>query len=164
MNSLVRGVTTLGLGVALTAVVAVTAQAQTRSVPVTELPEVVKQAALKDHPHGTISAASKVTKGNDVVYEVSVKDAGKTTKIAIKPDGSYPPGPPDTRSQSISPDQLPANVKQAALSGHPNGTISSATKLTKNSQVYYQVKVKDGPQTISMTIGADGKLLPAVIK
>jgi len=164
MNTFVRGAGRCGLGLVLAVAFGVVVFAQTKSVPVAQLPDAVRQAALKNHPQGTITAASTVTKGKDVVYEVSVKDAGKTTKVAVNPDGSYPPGPPQSPSQSIPPAQLPDNVRQAALSGHPNGTISSATKVTKNSQVYYQLKVKDGPQTISMTVGADGKLLPAVIK
>ena len=55
-----------------------------------DLPQAVQAAVMKAHPNGTIVSAAKSMRGGDTVYAVHVSDAGKTTTMMLKEDGTMP--------------------------------------------------------------------------
>ncbi len=63
--------------------------------------------------------------------------------------------------EKVTPADLPAAVTDAVMKAHPKGTITSATKWTKGSDVSYSVSVKDGTKTAKVMVGADGTIAPA---
>jgi hypothetical protein len=52
-----------------------------------DLPQAVRDAVMKAHPSGTISSVSTSGMGADMVYNVRVMDAGKSSTMHLKADG-----------------------------------------------------------------------------
>jgi hypothetical protein len=65
--------------------------AKPETVKPADLPKPVTDAVMKAHPKGEITTATKSMKGSDTVYTVSVKDAGKTSKMMLTADGKTVP-------------------------------------------------------------------------
>jgi hypothetical protein len=55
-----------------------------------DLPKAVTDAVMKAHPKGTIASATKGMRGTDTVFNVKVSDAGKTSTMVLKEDGTMP--------------------------------------------------------------------------
>jgi len=53
-----------------------------------DLPQPVRDAAMKAHPSGTISSVTTSMSGSDTIYNVHVTDAGKATTMHLKADGT----------------------------------------------------------------------------
>jgi hypothetical protein len=68
------------------------AAAKPEVVKPADLPKPVTDAVMKAHPKGEITTATKSMKGTDPWYTVSVKDAGKTSKMVL--DAMGKPAPP----------------------------------------------------------------------
>ena len=53
-----------------------------------DLPKAVSDAVMKAHPGATISSVTKTMQGTDTVYVVKVSDAGKSSTMRLKEDGT----------------------------------------------------------------------------
>jgi hypothetical protein len=57
-----------------------------------DLPAAVRDAVMKAHPSGTIAGVTTSMAGSDTVYNVKVTDAGKTSTMHLKADGTMAGG------------------------------------------------------------------------
>ena len=57
------------------------------TVAATELPAEAQQIIKSKYPKGVVSRAEKVTKGNTIKYEVSIRNGKKRTGLAFDADG-----------------------------------------------------------------------------
>ena len=57
------------------------------TIAVTELPADAQQLIKSKYPKGVVSRAEKVTEGNTIKYEVSIRNGKKRTSLAFDADG-----------------------------------------------------------------------------
>ena len=58
------------------------------SLPVSELPDVIRSAAEKQYPKSKISLCEKVTKGSVIQYELVVTSGKQKYELVLNPDGT----------------------------------------------------------------------------
>lgn len=58
------------------------------SLPVSELPDVIRSAAEKQYPNSKISLCEKVSKGTNMQYELVVTTGKQKYELVLNPDGT----------------------------------------------------------------------------
>ncbi len=134
-------------------------RADEEKVPLEKVPKAVLEAAKKRFPKAAVIGASKETEKDKTVYEVELKDAGKTIDVTLTPEGVI-----TTIEKQIDAKELPKAVTDALEKKYAKATFKTleavySVKDGKEALDYYEVLlVTAEKKTIEVEIFADGKI------
>lgn len=172
----------VALAVAIVAIASPPAEAQQKAaqqtVTVADLPAAVTASIAKTYPGSTIVTAAKVSRGKQERYELSVRPTADAAPIPVmvSPEGviatkgkagAAPPAGKGARKagaaaapQPFPIADLPKAVVKAVKDAYPKDTITSATKSTSGSKVFFTVTLNDVSSAAPMhvTITEDGQI------
>lgn len=119
----------------LTLTVAVeTARADESKVPLGDVPKAGLEAVKTMFPNAEITGAAKETEHDKTVYEVTLKQLGRTIDVTVGTDGKI-----QVVEKEIAEKDLPAKVRRALDAKYPKATY----KIVEQVDV-----VKDGKATL----------------
>jgi hypothetical protein len=153
------------LSVAAVLVGAVLVGAAEEKVPLDKLPEVVKKAVKKRFPKLKISGASREKDGDKLVFEVSLKKAGKNIDVTVTEDGAI-----TLIEREIAFNDLPKAVARTFRKKYPKAKckiIETVTKVAggKETLKYYEATLTPaGGKEQEVKVLPDGKIKPAEAK
>jgi hypothetical protein len=134
-------------------------RADEEKVPLDKVPKAVLEAAKKRFPKAEVVGASKETEKDKTVYEVELKEAGKTIDVTLTPEGVI-----TTIEQQIDAKDLPKAVAEALDKKYPKATYKIVeavygVKGGKESLDFYEVLlVTAEKKEIEVQILPDGKI------
>jgi uncharacterized membrane protein YkoI len=140
-------------------VLAAPVRADEEKVPLDKVPKAVLEAAKKRFPKAEVVGASKETADGKTVYEVELKEAGKTIDVTLTPEGVI-----TTIEQQIDAKDLPKPVAEALEKKYPKATYKLveavyAVKDGKEALDFYEaVLVTADKKEIEVQVLADGKI------
>ena len=115
-------------------------------------PAPVIEGVKKACPKCVINTVKKEKEKGQTVYEVETKEGAISRDFMVKPDGSILES-----EESIDASTLPKAVADAIKAAHPKATIQLAEKLTRGTEVLYEIALKDGGKKLSLTLDSAGK-------
>jgi hypothetical protein len=134
-------------------------RADEEKVPLDKVPKAVLDAAKKRFPKAEVVGASKETENDKTVYEIELKENGKTIDVTITPEGVI-----TTIEQQIDAKDLPKAVSEALEKKYAKATYKTieavySVKDGKESLDFYEVLlVTAEKKEIEVKILADGKI------
>lgn len=140
-------------------VFAVAARADEEKVPLDKLPKGVLEVAKKRFPKAEVVGASKETEKDKTVYEVELKEAGKTIDVTLTPEAAIV-----LIEQEIDAKELPKAVTAALEKKYPKATYKIveavyAVKEGKEALDFYEVLVVTADKKeVEVKLTADGKI------
>lgn len=140
-------------------VFAVATRADEEKVPLDKLPKGVLEAAKKRFPKAEVVGASKETEKDKTVYEVELKENGKTIDVTLTPEGAIV-----LIEQEIDAKDLPKAVTAALEKKYPKATYKIveavyAVKDGKEALDFYEVLVATADKKeVEVKLTAEGKI------
>ena len=138
---------------------AAAAAADEEKVPLDKAPKAVLDAAKKRFPKAEVVGVSKETEKDKTVYEVELKENGKTIDVTLTPDGAV-----TAIEQEIDAKELPKAVAEALDKKYPKATYNSvevvyAVTDGKESLDFYEVELTTADKKVfEVKLAADGKI------
>lgn len=120
------------------------------------LPPVVLSAFKTAYPKADIIGTSKETEEGVTYFEVESLDGTLRRDLLYAGDGKSV-----EIEEVISPDTLPAAVKQAVLKAHPGGKILKAEAMTRSGQHLFELSVEDNGKKFSLIVDPSGEIIKA---
>lgn len=134
-------------------------RADEEKVPLDKVPKAVLEAATKRFPKAEVIGASKETEKDKTIYEVELKQDGKTIDVTLTPEGVI-----TTIEQQIDAKDLPKAVAEALDKKYPKATYKIieavyAVKDGKEGLDFYEVLLATAEKKeLEVQILADGKI------
>jgi hypothetical protein len=134
-------------------------RADEEKVPLDKVPKAVLEAAKKRFPKAEVVGASKEAEKEKTVYEVELKQGGKTIDVTLTPEGVI-----TTIEQQIDAKDLPKAVAEALDKKYPKAAHKIieavyAVKSGKESLDFYEVLlVTSEKKEVEVQIFPDGKI------
>lgn len=131
-------------------------------VPISELPAVVRDAALKRVPGGTITGAEREIKLAGSCWEVKLNSNNRGWEVVVDDNGKVL-----ETEQELRRDEAPAAVLAAADKAIPGSTFVSVERIEntespgKIETSYHVKRTRDGA-SYKITLAPDGKVLRKV--
>jgi hypothetical protein len=143
---------TIAMGLILSVV---PTRADEEKTPLDKVPAAALQAVKKRFPDAQISGASKETEDGKTVYEVTLKDKGRTVEVTSTADGTLL-----TIEREIPMKEIPEVVKKAFDAKNANVKVQSIEEVikvegAKETLQYYEFHL---PGDVEVCIHPDGKL------
>ncbi len=125
-------------------------------IKVEDLPKSVLKAAKKAFPEAKVVGAAKETEDGETIYEVMLKEDGKSIDLGINDEGEI-----EAIEKEIEVEDLPKAVTRAAAKKFPNGKILKAEEVSdEDDVVIYEVQIKVGDKDpIEVVMSPNGKIL-----
>jgi Peptidase propeptide and YPEB domain/Putative beta-lactamase-inhibitor-like, PepSY-like len=144
----------LAIAVGLILVVGST-RADEEKTPLDKVPAAALQAVKKRFPDAQISGASKETENGKTVYEVTLKDKGRTVEVTATAEGTLL-----TIEREIPMKEVPEVVKKAFDAKSADAKVQSIEEVikvegAKETLQYYEFHL---PGDVEVCIYPDGKL------
>jgi hypothetical protein len=152
----------VAIGVVMLAVLGIaagTARSAESKVQLNELPKGGLDAVKGMFPKGLITGAAKETEDDKTVYEVTLKEMGRTIDVTIGTDGQI-----QVVEREIASKDLPVAVRRALEGRYPQAIYKivervEAFKAGKASLDFFEVLLQtSGGQTIEVQIAPDGTI------
>ncbi len=128
--------------------------AQERKIGRKEVPAAVLAAFGKVYPHARIRGTSTEVEKGTTYYEIESLDGTQVRDILYLADGTAA-----EIEEVVAPGALPAPVKAAVGKEFAKAGIAKAEKVTKESDVSYEVHVSLGLKKGSILVDPSGKIL-----
>ena len=132
-------------------------RADEEKVPLDKAPKAVLEAAKKRFPKAEVVGVSKEGEKDKLVYEVELKEAGKTIDVTLTPEGVI-----TVIEQEIDAKDLPKAVSEALDKKYPKAKfniveIVYAVKGGKENLDFYEVELTAADKKVyEVKIAADG--------
>lgn len=131
-------------------------------VPVSELPAIVREAAMSKVPGGTITGAEREFKIEGGCWEVKLRHQNRDWECVVDEQGKV-----IETERELRRDEAPAEVLAAADAAIPGGAFVSIesiehTKSMDKSETCYHVKKTRNGASYKIVIAPDGKVLRKV--
>ena len=130
------------------------AQAQEKKLSKKDIPAPVLAAFHKAYPKATIRAAAEEKKDGKITFEIESLDGKTARDLQYEADGTVV-----EIEETIAITEIPEAAKAAVTGKHPKGKIVKAEKVTKGSEVSYDIEIKTRKGKVSMDMDASGKVL-----
>jgi uncharacterized membrane protein YkoI len=133
-------------------------QAQDEKVAPDKLPPKVAEVVKARFPGATITAATKATENNEVIYDIEMTKDGKKHEIDLKEDGTI-----INIEHEIAATALPAAITSAVKAKYPGCTIKEVMQINvlkdnKETLDEYEVIIETADKKeLELAISADGK-------
>jgi len=134
-----------------------TSSAQEKKIKPKNLPAAVKSAFKNEYPNAKIIGASTEKEKGRRYYEIESKDGTVGRDLLYTADGKV-----TEIEETIPASALPSEVMNSLSKEYPKATIQKAEKLTKGSELTYELKVKIGKKTKEIVFDPAGKIVPKV--
>ena len=116
------------------------------------VPAAVHTSFLTAYPKATIRDCSKEIEKGKVAYEISSIEDKTHRDILYQEDGTV-----IVVEEAISSGDLPEPVRLAISKKYPKGPITLAERLTRDSTVSYEIRLKHRGKTLELVYDPDGK-------
>src|SRR6478736_4892021 len=100
-------------------------RADEEKVPLDKVPKAVLEAAKKRFPKAEVVGASKETEKDKTVYEVELKEGGKTIDVTLTPEGTI-----TVIERQIDAKELPKAVTETLDKEYPKATYKVVEEVT----------------------------------
>ena len=128
--------------------------AQDRKISKNDVPAPVLEAFARAYPHATIRGTSTEVENGRTYYEIESLDGTQARDILYLPDGTAA-----EIEEVVAATALPAPVKRGVENEFAKAKIAKAEKVTKGTQISYEVHVSQGSKTGSIVVDPSGKVL-----
>jgi len=132
---------------------------QEEKVAKKDVPAAVIAAFEKAYPKATIRGYAREKEGGKLFYEIESVEGKVTRDILYNPDGSVA-----EIEEGIATSDLPQSAQEAIRKQYPKATVRKAERITHNSKIGYEVKLKQGKQAIELVFVSSGKMLKSTAK
>jgi hypothetical protein len=135
-------------------------RAQEEPVPQDKITKAVMNALLAKFPQAKIDKCVKEKEGNDVIYDIEFKQAGRNCEADIKEDGTYL-----NYEKAIAARDLPRAVKEAIEKRYPRATLDEIMEETEvkgkdeKLSAYEVVLVTADKRSVEVRLSPEGKIL-----
>jgi hypothetical protein len=123
-----------------------------QAVKCDKVPAAVTTAFKTAYPKATIRDCSKEVEKGKVAYEVSSIEDKTHRDILYHEDGTV-----IVVEEAIPAGDLPQPVRLAIGKKYPKGPITLAERLTRDSTVSYEIRLKHRGKTLELVYDPDGK-------
>ncbi len=134
-------------------------RADEEKVPLDKVPKAVLEAAKKRFPKADIVGASKEGEDGKTVYEVELKEGGKTIDVTLTPEGTI-----TLIEKQIDAKDLPKAVAETLDKEYPKAKLKIVEEVTavkdgKEVVDFYEALLATADKKeIEVQIAADGKV------
>jgi len=128
------------------------ASAQEQAIKCDKVPAAVTTAFKTAYPKATIRDCSKEIEKGKVAYEISSIEDKTHRDILYHEDGTV-----IVVEEAIPSGDLPEPVRLAISKKYPKGPITLAERLTRDSTVSYEIRLKSRGKTLELVYDPDGK-------
>jgi Putative beta-lactamase-inhibitor-like, PepSY-like len=131
------------------------ASAQEQAIKCDKVPAAVTSAFKTAYPKATIRDCSKEIEKGKTAYELSSIEDKTRRDILYHEDGTV-----IVVEEAIPEGDLPEPVRLAISKKYPKGPITLAERLTRDSTVSYEVRLKHRGKLLELVYSPDGKEEP----
>ncbi|MDP4114590.1 MAG: PepSY-like domain-containing protein [Bacteroidota bacterium] len=117
------------------------------------IPQVVLDSFNKSYPKAIIRGTDIEKEDGKTFYEIESLDGKVKRDLLFLPDGKIA-----EIEETISPNDLPAVIKNSITSAMPKAKILKAEMITKNDVISYELIVKDGKFKKEIALDKAGKI------
>jgi uncharacterized membrane protein YkoI len=130
------------------------AAAQEKKISAKEMPAPVIAAFKTAYPGASIRGYSREKENGRTYYEIESREGQVSRDVLYNPDGTVA-----EIEETIDPNDLPAEVRQAVQSRYPKGVIAKAEKTVAGDKVSYEVRIRQGIKRVTIELDPNGQLL-----
>jgi uncharacterized membrane protein YkoI len=105
-------------------------------IPLEKVPKAVLDAVKAKFPKAKLVSAEKEKEDGKVVYEINIKDGGKTVEVTVTPEGKIV-----SVEKTIAEKDLPEAVTEAFKKKYPGATVKLVEEVTKGDKVYFELQI-----------------------
>lgn len=128
------------------------ASAQEQTIKCDKVPAAVRTAFQTAYAKATIKDCAKEVEKDKVAYEISSIENKTSRDILYYEDGTL-----IVVEEVIPSADLPEPVRLAIGKKYPKGPITLAERLTRDSAVTYEIRLKDRGKTVELVYDPGGK-------
>jgi hypothetical protein len=128
--------------------------AQDKKISRKDVPAAVLAAFGKAYPHAKIKGTSTETEKGTTYYEIESMDGTQARDILYLADGTA-----SEVEEVVAASSLPGPVKSAVGNEFPKAKIAKAEKVTKGTDVSYEVHVSLGSKKGSILLSPSGTVV-----
>src|SRR2546422_680314 len=139
--------------IAISFCLAAVASAQEKGIRAKDVPAPVIAAAAKAYPNARIVGWAREIDSGKTFYEAEMREGQTKRDVAFMPDGTI-----DLVEEEIALAQVPAAVQDALKARYPRAVINQAERLTRGSEVQYELHVGRAPKK-EVVFMPDGKFV-----
>ncbi len=119
-----------------------------------EAPKAVMTAFHKAYPKAEIKNVGLETTDSATYFEIESVDGSVRRDILYTENGSA-----FEIEESVSPGDLPANIKKALAAKYPDGELKKAEKISRGDTTQFEILLRNHKESVEVTIDASGKIL-----
>jgi hypothetical protein len=135
------------------------AGAQEKTIRKKDVPAAVISAFQKAYPDAKMKGFAAETEHGTLYYEVESVRGKQTVDALLLPDGTF-----YEIEEAMTAKDLPAAVSGAVKAKHPKAKFQKAEKVTRGTEISYDLSATEGKSKISLTIDPNGKILKEATK
>jgi hypothetical protein len=128
------------------------ASAEEQTIKCDQVPPAVHKAFQTAYPKAMIRDCSKEVEKGKTAYEISSLEDKTRRDILYYEDGTIV-----VVEEAIPAGDLPEPVRLAISKKYPGRTITLAERLTHDSSITYEVRLKQRGKTLELIFGPNGK-------
>ena len=128
------------------------ASAQEQTIKCYKVPAAVRTAFKTAYPKATIKDCAKEVEKDKIAYEISSIENKSHRDILYYEDGKV-----IVVEEAIPSGDLPEPVRLAISKKYPKAPITLAERLTRDSTVSYEIRLKSRGKTLELVYDPDGK-------
>ena len=128
--------------------------AEEEKVPLDKVPAKLKDAVKAKFPDAELVSASTEKEGGKTVYEINIKNKGKTIEVSLTEDGKIV-----SLEMEIAAKDLPKAVADAFEKKYPKATVKKVEEVTKGDKISYELQIAVGDKKLEVVFDAQGKFL-----
>ena len=130
------------------------ASAQEAKIREKDVPPAVIAAFKSAYPNATVKGYAKEKENGKVFYEIESKDGTTMRDLLYNADGTVA-----EIEETVAATDLPAAAQETFRTKYPKAVVTRAERVTKGSEVKYEVSARQGKRRIGLSFDETGKLL-----
>ncbi len=132
----------------------VSSYAQHKKYKESDMPKAVIESFNKLYPNVTVKGYDIETEDGKTFYEVESKDGSVSRDVLFSETGSLV-----SVEESMNVSDLSSDIVNTINSKYPKYKISKAEKITKGSDVSYEVLIKSNKKKVELVLNSKGEIL-----
>ncbi len=128
--------------------------AKDKKISKKQLPAAVLSAFQTAYPNATIKGQSIETEKGKKFYEIESVDGKINRDLLYTAEGKV-----YEIEETVAAESLPAEVKSTLTKEYPTGKIVKAERVTHDTSVTYEIRLKIGKKKTGVTLDLQGKIV-----